>query len=71
MRGSQAKRGTKGLRKRCPRCKKLRRFYYKNDGNTEATMKPGLAKRDGRWTCPLCIKKEKHGGEEAVQTSQG
>jgi hypothetical protein len=57
MRGSQAKRGTKGLRKRCPWCKKLRRFHYKTGDVAE--LKSGWEKRGGCWVCPFCIEGQK------------
>lgn len=50
MRGATAKRGTHGLRKRCPVCKKLRRF-------SAPELRAGClgwTKERGRWLCPRC-----------------
>ena len=51
MKGSAAPRGTHGLRKRCPICRKLRKFCVPN------ALRPqwrGWTKERGRWVCPLC-----------------
>lgn len=49
MRGSAAKRGTHGLRKRCPKCKKLRKFCVPPDH-----VRLGWTKFFGRWICASC-----------------
>lgn len=58
VRGSQAKRGTHGLRKRCPRCKKLRKFYRYDSGDTALCVgyrAAKWAKVAGRWVCIRCV----------------
>lgn len=47
-----SKTGTHALRKRCPRCHKLRRFY-EPPGDQGGTRKPrvGWTKVDGQWVC--------------------
>jgi len=62
MRGSSAKRGTHGLRKRCPCCKKVRKFYRWDDGFTAFAPKyrrENWQKVDGRWVCKFCIQRGK------------
>lgn len=61
MKGSGAKRGTHGLRKRCPKCKKLRKFY-EPDGNhggedhrTRAPQLPNWHKEGNQWVCNFCL----------------
>lgn len=53
MRGATAKRGTHGLRKRCPVCKKLRKFRMSAEGYAAHTI-GRWTKRGGRWVCPRC-----------------
>lgn len=53
-------RGTHGLRKRCPRCKKLRRFYEPpRDQGGERPSRAGWEKVGGRWTCRFCMEAER------------
>lgn len=50
MRGATAKRGTHGLRKRCPLCKKLRKF----SAPEHRAAYFGWTKERGCWVCPRC-----------------
>ena len=57
MKGATKKRGTHGLRKRCPRCRKLRKFC-EPDGSQGGELKPRRPKWDkidGRWVCGFCL----------------
>lgn len=57
MNGSQAKRGSGGLRRRCPNCKKLRK-YNESDGNHGGEhhyRRPSWGNRDGVNICGWCI----------------
>ena len=53
-------RGTHGLRKRCPLCKKLRRFFEPQEGSLvaakqrQSNYEKGWRKREGRWVCFRC-----------------
>lgn len=57
MRGATAKRGTHGLRKRCPICRKLRKFRepHGNQGGEVHPRRKSWRKLDGRWVCGLCV----------------
>lgn len=61
MRGAHAKRGTKGLRKRCPICRKLRKFYEPMDGahqdrSSKPRRKPWVKDTvRNRWVCGWCV----------------
>jgi len=50
MRGAGRARGTHGLRKRCPVCRKLRKFA-RIEGRDSRWRKVG-----GRWTCSFCLR---------------
>lgn len=56
MDGSQAKRGTHGLRKRCPVCKKLRKFHEPpgDQGGTPHPHRKSWHKVGDRWVCGYC-----------------
>ena len=57
MKGAGRARGTHSLRKRCPVCRKLRKF----PGNEQARarrVKMGWGKVDGLWTCPFCLRRD-------------
>lgn len=52
--------GTHALRKRCPQCKKLRRFYEPPmDQGGERLSRAKWAKVNNRWICIYCIEKPK------------
>lgn len=53
MRGAKAKRGTHGLRKRCPCCKKLRKFAHPPAHDRVE----GWTKVGDQWICRLCSEK--------------
>jgi len=48
----RSQRGTHALRKRCPLCHKLRRFYEPpGDQGGERVSRGGWRKVDGQWVC--------------------
>jgi hypothetical protein len=51
-------RGTHALRKRCPACKKLRRFFEPPgdvyQGGSRPSRKGWTKLADGRWICRFC-----------------
>ena len=58
MKGSSRKRGTHGLRKRCPQCKILRKFYEPpGDVGGENHRGPAWVKYPDlrRWVCGYCV----------------
>lgn len=50
--------GTHALRKRCPACKKLRRFFEPPgdvyQGGSRASRRGWTKSADERWICPFC-----------------
>jgi len=57
MNGSSAKRGSHGLRRRCPCCKKLRKFREPpgDQGGEDHPRRPAWHKDiDGQWVCGWC-----------------
>jgi len=50
--------GTHALRKRCPLCKKRRRFYEPpgDQGGNNRLPRAGWKKVNGQWICPYCPK---------------
>jgi hypothetical protein len=57
VKGATKKRGTHGLRKRCPKCRKLRKFHepHGNQGGEPKPSRPEWVKIDGRWVCGFCV----------------
>lgn len=48
--------GTHALRKRCPVCRKVRRFYEPpGDQGGDRPSRAGWRVIDGRWTCKTCV----------------
>lgn len=55
--GKSFQHGTHALRKRCPACKKLRRFYEPpgdQGGDRPGRKRMGWTKQDGLWICARC-----------------
>ena len=60
MKGATKKRGTHGLRKRCPECKKLRKFCEPDMSTTGENhpRRPPWGKVEGRWVCGFCLDRD-------------
>jgi len=60
VKGAGAKRGTHGLRKRCPLCKKLRKFREPpgDQSGEDKPRRPKWTKVGGRWVCGFCSKEK-------------
>lgn len=59
MKGAKKKRGTHGLRKRCPVCKRLRKFARIETRRLHAAFGRGVQPRHwrkigDRWVCWIC-----------------
>ena len=54
---------THSLRKKCPKCRKVRKFTVPFDH----MIIKGWTKRDNRWICRWCIARETLDGEEIMR----